>query len=477
MHLNQTTIASFSALLVFFGLASRSSAQTALSVSPAKLTFTLSAGGPAGTQNLIVTSSGGSSVGFTLASFSGSNWLAVTPASGSTPASVTVSANPGSLTPGPYTGFISISSGLNSTTVPVTLTVNPIGISSFAATPVSLTFNVASGDMNTQTQAISITGSGAETFTVTTTTSDGGGWLSVDTDSGVTPATISVTVDPSSLTDGSYYGSIAITADSGTALVVPVQVNIALQGVLNVSPQQLTFAYQLGTASAAQTLTLTTTLVSSISFTAGASSQQCGGNWLTVSPLSGSAPATLNVQLNTIGLQAGMCSGTINISTPSAASSTISIPVNLQVTTSGLLQIATSGVSFNYQVGSSLPAAQIIQVTSASSGVPLTVNATPASGGPAFLDISPAAGSTPQAITFSLDMTVTENLAPGTYTETVALDSPGSPNATVSIPVTLVVSNNPILLASQSTVTFNYQIGQDDPADQLLNCLEQRRAD
>jgi uncharacterized protein (TIGR03437 family) len=278
-----------------------------------------------------------------------------------------------------------------------------------------------------------------------------------------------VSVDPSSLGEGSYFGSVAIATPGGTGVLVPIQVNVALLGTLTTSPQSLTFSYQLGAAGpAAQTLNLATTSASAIAFTAGAASLQCGGNWLTVSPQIGSAPAALSVQINTSGLQAGTCAGTINFSAPSSATPMVSVPVTLTVTTAGLLQVATSGVDFTYQVGTGLPAAQTLEVTSSSAAVAFTVTPAPSVGGPAFLDVSPAGGTTPQAVTLALDTAVTEMLQPNTYSETVTISSPGLPNSAVTFPVMLVVSDNPVLLLSQAAVTFNYQIGQSDPSDQFL---------
>lgn len=442
----------------------------AISVSPAQLTFNASAVSSPMPQNLLLTAAGSAALKFIVTSFSGGNWLAATPASGTTPAMVAVSISVGSLTAGSYTGFISIVSAGSTTTVPVTLNVSPTGISSFTAAPASLSFDFVTASVTPQSQSISLTGTSVQSFTVSTTTGDGGGWLSVNPASGATPASLSVSVDPSSLGEGTYFGSLAITAADGTALLVPVEVNVALPGVLSVSPQQLSFQYEVGTgAPAPQTLALTTSAISAIAFTASAMSQDCGSNWLTLAPHSGSAPATVSVQINTLGLSAGICFGTINISAPSSAAATLAIPVTLTVTTGGLLQVPTSNVSFTYQVGTALPAAQTFEVTSASGAVPFHVSAVPLGAGPPFLLATPAAGSTPQAVTLALDMSVTEGLTPNSYAEMVSIGIPGAATPAVSFPVTLIVSDNPVLLLSQSSLTFNYQLGQPDPLNQTLS--------
>ncbi len=458
--------------LLLLGFAGRLPAQTAaISASPTQLTFNVGTGGSTGTQKLVVISNTSTAANFTVSAFSSSNWLTVNPTSGTTPEVLTVSVAPGSLPAGSYGGFISIASGGATTTVPVILNVNSTGgVSAITATPSSLTFNFATGATVPQSQSLSLTGTSAEAFTATPSTNNAGNWLTVNPSSGTTPQTLTVSVNPSGLTGGSYVGSIAINSPGATGLVVPVQVNVAAQGALNLNPQSFNFAYQLGaSAPPQQTLTLTTTGASPISFTASASTQQCGGNWLVVSPQSGAAPATLTVEINTAGLTAGTCNGTINISAPSAANATISLPVTLLVSTNALLQVPASGVNFTYQLGTATPASQTVQVTSSSGALPFTVSASPVSSGPNFLTVSPASGTSPQAITLSVNPSVLGQLAPNTYAETVTVASPNSGNASVSFPVTLTVANNPSLLLTQSAVTFNYQIGQANPPSQTIS--------
>ena len=468
MKFRVNLIALAGAGMALCGLAARLPAQNIL-VSPTQLTFSATTGGSTGTQNLVVVSSTGRAETFSATAYSSSNWLAMTPQSGTTPQVLTVSVTPGALMAGSYGGFISVTADGATTSVSVILNVGSSGVSPFSASPNSLTFNFGTGATVSQNQQLTIGGATGGTFTATASTNTGGNWLSVNPNSGTTPESLSVSVNPSTLGGGIYYGSIAINAPGTTGLVAPVQVNVAAQGALNISPQQLSFAYQIGTTTPVeQTLTLTTTGTGVISFTASASSEQCGGNWLVVSPQSGAAPATLSVQINTTGLQQGTCDGTITINAPAAANSTISIPVTLLVSTNALLQAPTTGVTFTYQPGTAAPASQTVQVTSSSGALPFTVSAAPISGGPAFLTVSPASGTTPQAITISINSTSLASLAPNTYAETVTVSSPSSGNASVSFPVTLVVSNNPGLLLTQQAVTFNYQIGRSTPASQTV---------
>jgi pectate lyase len=105
--------------------------QTAsLAVSPSSLSFEAGTGAPAPPgQQLSVVEAGGGSLTWaaTATSTSGGSWLAVTPASGTTPSSLTVSARPDGLAEGAYQGTIVVTSpgATNSPrSVPVTLFVD-----------------------------------------------------------------------------------------------------------------------------------------------------------------------------------------------------------------------------------------------------------------------------------------------------------------------------------------------------------------
>ncbi|MGA7241183.1 MAG: hypothetical protein WBY44_36210, partial [Bryobacteraceae bacterium] len=75
------------------------SAQT-VSVSPTSLSFTALVGGSAVSQTLNITATGTNT---TAAVFYSASWLTVSPASGTTPLQVTVTANPAGLAAGTYT--------------------------------------------------------------------------------------------------------------------------------------------------------------------------------------------------------------------------------------------------------------------------------------------------------------------------------------------------------------------------------------
>ena len=201
-------------------------------MTPATLSFNYQAGGPApGSQPLSVTSSG-ASVNFTASpsTASGGNWLQVSPGSGTTPASPTVSVDPAALAAGTFTGSITVQAPQASgspQTVTVTLTVTDRP--RLSVTPAALTFNYQAGGPVPASQPLSITSSGASVnFTASPSTTSGGNWLRVSPGSGTTPASPTVSVDPASIAAGTYTGSITVQAPdaSGSPQTVAVTLTV-----------------------------------------------------------------------------------------------------------------------------------------------------------------------------------------------------------------------------------------------------------
>ena len=99
-----------------------------LSVSPSSLSFTGSVGGanPAD-KTLTVTNAGGGTLGYTASD--NASWLAVSPASGSAPGTLTVSVNAAGLGQGTYNGIVTVTAsgaGGSPATIPVTFTVSAL---------------------------------------------------------------------------------------------------------------------------------------------------------------------------------------------------------------------------------------------------------------------------------------------------------------------------------------------------------------
>src|SRR5207244_8111458 len=153
------------------------------------------------TQRSVVTTRG---LPDALAVSSSATWLSATPASGSTPGSLSVSVNPSGLAAGTYNGTISVAAtgaGNSPRTVAVALTVTaaPPPSPNLSTTPSSLNFAFQIGSANPAAQNVSVSSSGpALNYNVSTSTA----WLSATPASGSTPGSLSVSVNPSGLAAG-----------------------------------------------------------------------------------------------------------------------------------------------------------------------------------------------------------------------------------------------------------------------------------
>jgi uncharacterized protein (TIGR03437 family) len=235
---------------------------------------------------------------------------------------LTVTADATSLAAGTYQGSITLTTvGGVVTQVPVSLTVSS-GTGPVTISPASLTFAYTLNGTAPATQSVQITGS--QSFTASAGTSGGGAWLTVTPSSGAGNVTLTVSVNPAGLAAGSYSGSISVTPAGGLAQTVPVTLTVAPAATLAAKPNPLAFSFTSGNPNpAAQNVSVTST-GAAVTFTATATS----GGWLSVTPSSGTTPATLSVSVNPANLGAGSYNGSIAIT---GSGGTIDVAVALTV--------------------------------------------------------------------------------------------------------------------------------------------------
>jgi uncharacterized protein (TIGR03437 family) len=448
--------------LTGFGVGTTVTVPVSLTVSgaptmnPSLTNVTLSspAGGTA-TQSITVTSSDGNTVfPYTISTSTnnGGNWLSVSPTSGVTPGSFTITANAGNLAPSTYSGTVTlISTGTvaSQRTISVTLTVT--APASLTLNPTTLSFTSVVGQSNPAAQNIAVSASGgvAVNYTVAATTAKGGNWLSA-TASGTTPGTIAVSVNIASLTADTYTGSVTITAPGTTnsPVTVPVTLTLTNPPSLGASPQTLNFTYSIGgTTPAAQSVSISgPNGAGNFNFSVAATTSS-GGNWLSASPTSGTTPSAFSVTVNPSGLSAGSYSGTLTVTASGAGPATI--PVTLAVSNAvPILSVSPSSLTFASIVGGSAPASQTVNV-STTNNVTASYTVTPSSAGN-WLSAT-ATGTTPSAVTVSVNPS---GLAAGQYTGSLSIASPGASNTPQTVQVTLNITSAPSVVAVPNSLSF-----------------------
>ena len=408
-----------------------------LATSPASLSFNYQTGGTVpGAQSVSVTSTG-TAISYNVST--SATWLNATPASGSTPGSVSVSVTPGSLSAGTYTGSVTLtSSGASNSpkTIPITLTVTSATLPTLTAAPSNLSFAYQTGGATPAAQTVNLTSSGgALSYTIASSAT----WLTATPASGSTPGSLSVSVNPSGLAAGTYSGTVSVTSAGASNSPLKISATLAITSPttgasLSITPGTLSFNYQSGsTSTGTQTLSVSST-GTALSFTAAAS----GGAWLTVTPASGTTPGSLKVAVNASGLAAGTYNGAIAITSGTAANSPQQVPVQLVVGSGGTTRLhiwPPRAVTFDYQSGQSDPSPRTIRVLSGRTPVAFTASAM----GGSWLLVSPSGGTTPGSLSISANPA---GLASGTYSATVKIAAQGTTGLSVPVVLRVVASDD-----------------------------------
>jgi uncharacterized protein (TIGR03437 family) len=292
----------------------------------------------------------------TTSTTSGGNWLSVSPTGGQTPSYITLYFDATNLSPGTYNGQVMASAvGATPTVIQAQIVVTA-AVPTIALSPNALVFNGFAGGTNS-TQNINISNSGTGTFnwTMMASTANGGNWLSVSPASGTGSVAVTATANIAGLAVGTYTGAIQVasTGATNTPQTIPVTLTLTAPPTIAPSPQALSFTAAVGANPGSQTLQINNSGsgVLGVTVTAATSS---GGNWLSVTPNTGTAPLTLSVAAAASSLAQGNYQGTITIAaTPGSGS--LNSPQTVGVT----LAVGTPGISGVVNAASYVPNASI----------------------------------------------------------------------------------------------------------------------
>ncbi len=307
-----------------------------LSAGTGPLTFALSARSPASTVQLAVSNLGSGSLSFaaTAGAISGGSWLQISPANGtataSTPAFLTVTATPGTLQPGTYSGFIILTSASGqNVTVNATLALSPAEPTILLSqTGLTFTSVVQGGAPLPQSFGILNTGQGSMNWSASATPLSGGSWLSIDQTSGTvtTPyqdvSSVNVSVNPVGLPQGTYYGQILVTAPGApnSPQSVSIILNVLAAGSnpgMEVRPTGLIFVGQPGNNPGSQTVMISTPQSNPVTFAGTFFTLPTGGSWARFLPVNATvqpnAPVSVLVQPDFSNLTSGTYEGFVSL--------------------------------------------------------------------------------------------------------------------------------------------------------------------
>jgi Putative binding domain, N-terminal len=436
---------------------SQAGASGGVTVSPGRLDFTyvLNAQFP---PSQVITVSGGApgATYFTSTTENTTNfplWLFGVPTSlilnSTGSGSITVSVVPRNLPAGSYTGQVAIQDGNGNAVATIPVTLNVQSTSTNTAPPIQVpkisnfSLRVDNPGALPSPQTLPVTSlNGNISFGVTTSTSTARNWLRVDKTAGVTPTTVTVSVDPSvtsTLPQGSYLGLVTFhpagnsisaaksplaggnPSDSNAAIVLtigPLAPLIATPDTLGLDSKNMDSDVNVKAASATSSITVTASTVSI----------DGPDNLLTLTPPNGSTPKIFTVAINNANPQLRPYFGLLTLVDSTTGAGKI-VPVNVNAAPNGVASDPDS-LTFSGEVGGAPPAPQTITLTSPSTGVGGTV----VSDSP-WLSVSPTNFTTPAILSVT---TQPGGLTADKYAGQLKVTS-GS--ATFGIPVALNLQN------------------------------------
>jgi len=424
---------------------------------PGQLSFTLltgSSGNPPA-QSLQIRNGASGSLDWTLAASTadGGNWLNASVASGTAPSVITVSVQksnlPGlGLIAGTFVGQVVFNTSFgNSVTIPISFVV---GTSVFNQVN-AISFTKPFSGANPLPQVLTIMSTGtAFNFTSAAFTGTGGTWFTITTGDTcglcATPETINVTITASpTLAVGTYTGEIIVTSQSGSmSITVPVTLSVEAQAgapFFDNLPGQMSFSFQTGSSGPpSQTVQVRSDSPGALNWTLATTTSD-GGNWLSPSATSGTAPSTVTIgiiiaNLPGQGLIAGSFSGELVFS---SATGSVTIPVSVTVGTSVFSQLP--GLVFSKTYGGADPLPQTISVASTSANFNFLTAFATGNGG-AWLSVVTVGScglcTTPHSVTVSI--VASSTLGAGTYTGQIVFTQQSGTMA-MTVPVTLTVGS------------------------------------
>ena len=377
-----------------------------------------------------------------------------TTTSGTGPGTIAVTVDGEGLSADQYDGLITVTSGDTSAEVSVRLLVRPPAPANLVIHPRAFNFimHPDGPPPASKTLHVKSAGHGELDWMAEASTSDGD-WLlipSTTSDSGTTPDTIELTVDPNGLEPGHYTGMVEVSAGDQTK-TARVFLRIvgqpgsgdngdgepptANQTAVQISPPVINFTATNGTTAPASVDVRLHSRLSGLTFTATASTSS-GGEWLIIDPdpAMGEIPGTINVSATPGDLPTGIYIGLVMLEIDGTVMEERSIPVVLRIgTPAGLPRLRTrpGAVVFRATESGEDPAAAEVEVTAHGAfSIPFETFVSTRNGGSWLSVVPPSGGTAPASVSVEVDIA---GLAPGRYRGAVVFLGTGATPTTLKV--------------------------------------------
>ncbi|MCH8028130.1 MAG: T9SS type A sorting domain-containing protein [candidate division Zixibacteria bacterium] len=409
-----------------------------LAVSPDTLSFSaVEAGANPADQSFTVSETGEFNIAFSVSESSA--WLSLNKSGGTTTEDVTVSVNISGLAPGAYLDSVMISSGAanNSPIYEYVSLVVATADKFLAVSPGTLSFSAVEAGVNPADQSFTVSETGA--FNIAFTVSESSLWLSLDKSGGTTTEDVTVSVNISGLSPGTYFDSVQVS--SGAASNSPIYEYVSFEVFaadksLALVPDTLSFSAVEGGANPADlSFTVSETGAFNISF---ALTENI--SWLSLNKTGGTTAEAVDVSIDISGLAPGTYFDSVMVSSAAANNSPIYEYVSLEVIRADkFLAVAPDTLVFNAVAGGGSPVAQSFDVSETGG---FNINFTLAENS-SWLSLNKTGGTTPDIVEVSVDVT---GLVVDNHYANITVASGDANNSPQIVTVKFVVTAAPILL-------------------------------
>lgn len=372
-------------------------------VTPKTFTFTgISNGPPTSSQTLSLVSTPPNA---TVKLTPGAAWLGLSAASVTTPAIVSLTANPQQLAAGTYDTTINVE-GPSPYAVNVKFIVTQPAPGQIFSDPSGINISTTKNGPS-PTGLITLTALGVNATYSAVAQPDSGSWLSVSPANGSVqtdaPKSVVVTGNPTGLNPGTYKGKILINAPaSNQQISVPVNMVISpAEKSLFLSFNGFTLrAVTNGPPPTPREVLVLNAGTGSMDWAAKATLVGDGAKWLSVTPASGKStpaePGLFTISIDQKGLTPGEYYGQVDINSPGADGSPQSVTVVLDVRNeSPGPEVQPSGVIFTAAPGGPDPASQKVKVVNLTNTALTFVSSSATEIDPNWIDYTPKNGSLP----------------------------------------------------------------------------------
>jgi len=370
---------------------------------------------------------------------SGGDWLNVTQGRGSAPTTLYIQATARALLEGSYSGTVVVSTARGVLLIPVTLDVGTASPGNVHVSPASLDVSGSSDCTGLWVRSLYVTNPTGQPTAFTAEIPLGADWISISQTSGITPATIDVTVDLSKTTNGVSAAPITIVASDGFRQRVWATTRLNSPGWVP-GPYSMEFTAAAGGTAPAQKLMAIRYDLTPFVFSAW-TSVSTENSWLSVTPDSTVSPGPVSVSASASGLSPGTYEGRILCLQDVFG---FSLPVMFTVTPTANVTVAPESLAFEAAAGATSIPARTLDIGISVGRVSFTVATVTSSGGD-WLQVTPASGLTPGKVTVAANPA---GLVAGTYSGTVIVDVAGATNSPRKVVVTLTITPGPPVITA-----------------------------